>query len=214
VTRIRVFLIDDHGVLRQGLRLLVDAQTDMHVVGEAERGRGAAQAIAGDGGADVVILDISMPDATGAQVARELRAALPEAKILALTRHAEKAYVQQMLQSGVNGYVLKQTAGDVLIGAIRIVAGGGMYLDPAVAGKMFDGGTYPMRGTVSPDLTAREREVLTMVAYGHTNKEIASLLGITVKTVETHKTNAMQKLEIGTRADLVRFALAQGWLER
>lgn len=214
MTQIRVFLIDDHGVLRQGLRLLVDAQPDMQVVGDVERGRGAAEAIAGAGGADVIILDISMPDTTGPQVAMELRAALPEAKIIALTRHAEKAYVQQMLQNGANGYVLKQTAGDVLISAIRIVAGGGMYLDPAVAGKMFDGGAHPMRGAVSVDLTAREREVLTMVAYGHTNKEIASLLGITVKTVETHKTNAMQKLEIGTRADLVRFALAQGWLER
>lgn len=214
MTRTRVFLIDDHGVLRQGLRLLIDAQSDMHVVGEAERGRGAVEAIAAAEGADVIVLDISMPDTSGPDVARELRKALPEAKIIALTRHAEKAYVQQMLQNGANGYVLKQTAGDVLINAVRIVTGGGMYLDPAVAGKMFEGGAHPLRGALSADLTGREREVLTMVAYGHTNKEIASLLGITVKTVETHKTNAMQKLEIGTRADLVRFALAQGWLER
>ncbi|HKR63439.1 MAG TPA: response regulator transcription factor [Thermoanaerobaculia bacterium] len=213
MTATRVFLIDDHGVLRQGLRLLIDAQADMHVVGDVERGRGAAQAIADAGGADVIILDISMPDTTGPQVSLELRAALPEAKIIALTRHAEKAYVQQMMQNGANGYVLKQTAGDILISAIRIVASGGIYLDPAVAGKMF-GVIHPMRGAVSADLTAREREVVTMVAYGHTNKEISSLLGITVKTVETHKSNAMEKLEIGTRADLVRFALAQGWLAK
>lgn len=212
--RTRVFLIDDHAVLREGLRLLINAQADMQVVGETGRGRGAVNAVAEAGGADVIILDISMPDTTGSQVAQELRGALPETKIIALTRHAEKAYVQQMLQNGANGYVLKQTAADVLISAIRIVAGGGIYLDPAVAGKMFDARTHPMRGSVSVDLTAREREVLTMVAYGHTNKEIAALLGITVKTVETHKTNAMQKLEIGTRAELVRFALAQGWLER
>ena len=210
----RVFLIDDHSVLRQGLRLLVDAEADMRVVGETDRGRGAPQAIAEAGGADVIIVDISMPDMSGPQVALALRDALPEAKIVALTRHAEKAYVQQMLGSGANGYVLKQTAADVLIAAIRVVCGGGMYLDPAVAGKMFDRGARPLRGTPSDDLTARERAVLTMVAYGHTNKEIASLLGITVKTVETHKTNSMQKLGIGTRADLVRFALAQGWLER
>ena len=214
MTQTRVFLIDDHGVLRQGLRLLVDAQPDMHVVGDAERGRAAAEAVAAAGGADVIILDVSMPDTSGSQVALELRAALPEAKIVALTRHAEKAYVQQMLQSGAQAYVLKQTAGDVLIAAIRTVAAGGMYLDPAVAGKFVDAGARPVHGAASDDLTGREREVLTMVAYGHTNKEIASLLGITVKTVETHKSNAMQKLEIATRADLVRFALAQGWLER
>lgn len=209
----RVFLIDDHGVLRQGLRLLIDAQPDMEVVGEAERGRGAADAIARAGGADVVVLDISMPDTTGTQVAAELRAALPAVRIIALTRHAEKAYVQQMLQNGANGYVLKQTAGDVVIAAIRTALAGGTYLDPAVAGKIFDAAS-PLRGTRSADLTAREREVLTMVAFGHTNKEIASVLGITVKTVETHKANAMQKLEIASRADLVRYALSQGWLER
>jgi len=211
---IRVFLIDDHEVLRQGLRLLIDAQPDMHVAGETESARSAAQQIQQCGGADVIVLDISMPDASGAQVAEELRAQLPESKIVALTRHAEKAYVQQMLQHGVNAYVLKQTAADVLMTAIRTVIAGGTYLDPAVAGKIFDSGPRPMRGARSTDLTAREREVLTMVAYGHTNKEIAAVLGVTVKTVETHKTNAMQKLEIGTRADLVRFALAQGWLER
>ncbi|HEV7920710.1 MAG TPA: response regulator transcription factor [Thermoanaerobaculia bacterium] len=214
MTQIRVFLIDDHGVLRQGLRLLVDAQRDMRVVGETERGRGAARAIAAAGGADVVVLDISMPDATGSQVAQELHAKLPETKIVTLTRHGEKAYVQQMLQNGANAYVLKQTAGDVLITAIRTVVGGGTYLDPAVAAKVVEAGARPMRGAGSDELTVREREVLTMVAYGHTNKEIAALLGITVKTVETHKTNAMQKLEITNRADLVRFALAQGWLER
>lgn len=209
----RVFLIDNHGVLRQGLRLLIDSHADMHVIGEAERGRGAVEAIERAGGADLVILDISMPDITGTQVAAELRAAFPSLKIVALTRHAEKAYIQQMLQHGANGYVLKQTAGDELVSALRTVLGGGTYLDPAVAGKLFEAGV-PARGAGAADLTAREREVLALVAYGHTNKEIASLLGITVKTVETHKANAMQKLEIGSRAELVRYALAQGWLER
>ena len=213
MTKTRVFLIDDHGVLRQGLRLLIDAQLDMHVVGETERGRGAAEAVALAGGADVVVLDISMPDTTGTNVAAELRAALPETKIVALTRHGEKAYVQQMLKSGANGYVLKQTGGDSLVTAIRTVAAGGTYLDPAVAGKMADSAS-PLRGAVSGNLTEREREVLTMVAWGHTNKEIASVLGITVKTVETHKANAMGKLEIASRAELVRYAMEQGWLER
>jgi len=213
MTKTRVFLIDDHGVLRQGLRMLIDAQLDMRVVGDAERGGGAAGAIARAGGADVVVLDISMPDTSGPSVAAELRAVLPSVKILALTRHAEKAYVQQMLSNGANGYVLKQTAGDALLTAIRDVVAGGTYLDPAVAGKMLDQ-SVALRGAGSAELTPREGEVVTMVAWGHTNKEIASVLGITVKTVETHKTNAMQKLEIGSRADLVRYAMAQGWLDR
>ena len=213
MTRARVFLIDDHGVLRHGLRMLIDAQPDLHVVGEAERGRGAAEAIARAGGADVVVLDISMPDTTGTHVAAELRAALPETRIVALTRHAEKAYVQQMLQHGAHGYVLKQTAGDVLVTAIRTVVAGGTFLDPAVAGRMLDSGTA-RRGTVSGDLTPREQEVLKMVAWGHTNKEIASILGITVKTVETHKANVMEKLGISSRAELVRYVMAQGWLDR
>ncbi|HEX8152009.1 MAG TPA: response regulator transcription factor, partial [Thermoanaerobaculia bacterium] len=158
-------------------------------------------------------LDISMPDTTGIRVAADLRAALPDVKIVALTRHAEKAYVQQMLQNGASGYVLKQTAGDALLDAIRTVMRGGTYLDPAVAGKMFEA-VSPVRGRVAADITSREREVLTLVAFGHTNKEISSILGITVKTVESHKTNAMQKLEITSRAALVRFALANGWLDR
>ncbi|HEX6096971.1 MAG TPA: response regulator transcription factor [Thermoanaerobaculia bacterium] len=213
MTKTGVFLIDDHGVLRQGLRLLIDGQPDMRVVGEAERGCGAYEAVERAGGADVIVVDISMPDITGPQVAAELRAALPSAKIVALTRHAEKAYVQQMLQNGATGYVLKQTAGDALLTAIRTVMAGGTYLDPAVAGKVLAAASQ-VRGVGTGEITAREREVLTMVAWGHTNKEIASVLGITVKTVETHKMNAMQKLEIGSRADLVRYAMTQGWLDR
>ncbi|HET7434241.1 MAG TPA: response regulator transcription factor [Thermoanaerobaculia bacterium] len=213
MTKSRVFIIDDHGVLRQGLRLLIDAQPDMEVIGEAEQGRGAADAVTRAGGADVVILDISMPDMTGPSVAEELREALPETKIVVLTRHAERAYVQQMLHRGAHGYVLKQTAGDVLLTAIRATVAGESFLDPAVAGKLFESGTTP-RHAGGDELTPREREVLTMVAWGHTNKEIASTLGITVKTVETHKMNGMQKLGIGSRADLVRYAMTQGWLER
>jgi DNA-binding NarL/FixJ family response regulator len=213
VTKARVFLIDDHGVLRQGLRLLIDGQADMMVVGEAERGRGACEAVQRAGGADVIIVDISMPDSTGPQIAAELRVAFPSAKIVALTRHAEKAYVQQMLKNGASAYVLKQTAGDGLLTAIRTTMTGGTYLDPAVAGKVFNAAS-PVRGAGSGEVTPREREVLTMVAWGHTNKEISAVLGITVKTVETHKMNAMAKLEIASRAELVRYAMEQGWLER
>lgn len=214
MTTINVFLVDDHSVLREGLRMLVDAQPDMRVIGEAARGRGVVDQLLRQTRPDVVVLDISMPDIDGAHVASEIRAALPQVKILALTRHAEKAYVQQMLQAGATGYILKQTAADVLISAIRAVAGGDTYLDDAVAGKLIE----PHSGSRSashPDvLTPREREIVSMVAYGHTNKEIAGALGITVKTVETHKSNIMQKLGISSRSELVRFALTQGWLEK
>lgn len=210
---IRVFLIDDHVVLRHGLRLLIDARDDMRVVGEAGTGRGAAEAIADAGGTDVVVLDISMPDLSGSDVAAQLRSQEPAVKIVALTRHAEKAYVQAMLHAGASGYVLKQTSPEQLIAAIRAVAAAETFLDPAVADKA-GAGTSKQRGAKADELTAREREVLTMVSFGHTNKEISLVLGIMVKTVETHKANAMQKLEISSRAELVRFALEQGWLSR
>jgi two-component system, NarL family, response regulator NreC len=212
MSRLRVFLIDDHAVLRHGLRMLIDAQPDMLVVGEAEHGREVIGALE-RARPDVVVLDISMPDISGAKVAAEIRASLPQTKIVALTRHAEKAYVQQMLHAGATGYVLKQTAAEVLIAAMRAVAAGNTYLDRAVAGKLVEA-LGNLRGGAPDSLTPREREIVTMVAYGHTNKEIASALGITVKTVETHKTNIMQKLELTSRAELVKFALTQGWLEK
>ena len=210
MAKIRICLIDDHAVLRQSLRLLIDAQPDMIVVCESERGRGLETVIR-DSGADVIVLDISMPDVPGPIAAQEILAAVPTVKIVALTRHSESAYVRQMLQAGATGYVLKQTAAEVLFAAIRAVAAGRTFLDPAIAEKV---DTPPVhRRDSAPLLTPREQEVLTMVAFGHTNKEIANALGITVKTVETHKANLMQKLEITSRADLVRFALEQGWLQ-
>jgi len=214
VNKLNVFLIDDHAVLRHGLRMLIDSQPDMRVGGESARGRGIVDEIRRGPLPDVIVLDISMPDMSGAKVAESIRAELPQVKIVVLTRHGEKAYVQQMLQAGATGYVLKQTAADSLLAAIRAVAGGDTYLDHAVAGKLIESITRGANPGGPAALTPREREIVTMVAYGHTNKEIANALGITVKTVETHKTNIMQKLEITSRAELVRFALTQGWLER
>lgn len=213
---IDVFLLDDHGILREGLRMLIASQPDMRVVGESGRGRGLAEELLDSSSPPhVIVVDVSMPDVSGAVVAAEIRALLPTVKIVALTRHSEKAYVQQMLQAGASAYVLKQTAAPVLLAAIRAVASGGTFLDPVVAGKAVESTAARAAGPASADsLTAREREVLTMVAYGHTNKEIAATLGIAVKTVETHKTNIMQKLEMTSRADLVRFAIARGWIAR
>lgn len=215
MNKLAIFLVDDHGVLRQGLRMLIDNQPDMHVIGEAASGRDAVALLQRGDPPDVVVLDVSMPDVSGTVVAAEIRAALPQVKILALSRHSEKGYVQQMLHAGATGYVLEQTAAEVLLTAIRAVAGGDTYVDGALAGKLSEPASGTRAGAGGADsLTPREREIVIMVAYGHTNKEIANALGITVKTVETHKTNIMQKLELTSRAELVRFALTQGWLER
>lgn len=213
--KIRVFLVDNHMVLRQGLRLLIDAQADMQVVGEAASGRGVTDAVS-RAGADVVVMDLSMPDLSGIRATEELRRMSINAKVLALTRHSEHGYLQQMLQAGATGYALKQTAAETLIEAIRTVARGGMYFDPAVAGKVTETFASRRSPSSSPDhhsLTSREQQIVTMVAHGYTNKEIASSLGITVKTVESHKSRIMQKLGITSRAGLVRFAILQGWLD-
>jgi DNA-binding NarL/FixJ family response regulator len=210
--KLTVYLIDDHSILRQGLRMLIDGQPDMRVVGESDHGRGLAEELATRGAPDVIVLDVSMPDLGGARVAAELHERLPEVKIVALTRHAEKAYVQQMLEAGARGYVLKQTPAESLIAAIRAVAGGDIYLDHAIAGKLIESLHARREPGSQALLTPREREIVSMVAWGHTNKEIAGVLGITVKTVETHKSNIMQKLGLTSRADLVRFALSEGML--
>jgi DNA-binding NarL/FixJ family response regulator len=206
--------VDDHTVLRQGLRLLIDAQSDMQVVGEAAGGRGVTEAVARVG-ADVVVMDVSIPDLSGIKATEEMQRTSSHAKVLALTRHSEHGYVQQMLRAGAKGYALKQTAAETLIEAIRTVARGGMYFDPAVAGKVAD--TFASRRSPSKSadhsLTSREQQIVTTVAHGYTNKEIAASLGITVKTVESHKTRIMQKLGITSRAGLVRFVILQGWLD-
>jgi DNA-binding NarL/FixJ family response regulator len=208
--RISVFLVDDHAVLREGLKLLIDAQPDMQVVGESDQGRRLANSVRSSS-ADVVVMDVSMPGFSGARATAELKSEQPAVTVLTLSRHTEKGYLQQMLESGASGYVLKQTPASELINAIRTVARGGTYLDPAIAGKLISHSGKRLR-TADGTLTDREQEVVTMIALGHTNKEIASALGISVKTVEAHKTNVMQKLEINSRSGLVRFAIMQGWL--
>lgn len=210
--KIRVFLIDDHSVVRQGLRMLIDAQSDMEVIGEYDRGHGAGNAVE-RAAPDVVVMDVSMPDRGGAAAAEDVRRSAPRTKILVLTRHSEKAHLKQMVSAGATGYVLKQTPAELLIHGIRAVAGGRVFIDPAIVSKLDEGVRSVIRdGT--PPLTPREQEIVTMVAFGHTNKEIATTLGIAIKTVETHKANIMQKLGIGSRAELVRFAISQGWLTR
>ena len=209
--KISVFLVDDHAIVRAGLKLLVNGQPDMHVVGEAEHARGLAELVH-DSGAEVVIMDVSMPGIGGARATADLKLHQPGIVVLALTRHGEKGYLHQMLDSGASGYVLKQAPAGELITALRTVFRGGTYIDPFVAEKIVPRHSGRRLQPGERLLTEREQEIATMIAHGHTNKEVASLLGISVKTVEAHKTKVMEKLEITTRAELVRFAIMQGWL--
>lgn len=210
----RILLADDHAVIRQGLKLLVDAQPDMQVIGEAGDGREAWQR-AKELRPDVVVMDVSMPECSGAEATGLLAADCPEVRVLALTFHEDEEYLRQLLQAGAAGYLLKRAAAEELTMAIRTVAAGGVYLDPSLAGRVvggYIGKPAPDGEARRGDLSEREAEVLRLIAWGYSNKEIASQLRISVKTVETYKTRIMEKLEFRSRVDLVRYALKQGWL--
>jgi len=213
--KLRILLADDHTVLRDGLRALVNVQADMEVVGEADNGRTAWQK-AKELRPDVVVMDVSMPDLNGVQATEKLRIDCPEVKVLALTAYKDKGYLDQLLKVGASGYVLKLSAADELIKAIRIVAVGDIYLDAEMTDRVTDSYVRSqfLRGvTRQKDLSDREEGVLRLIAQGYSNKEIAAKLSISVKTVESHKTNLMEKLELRSRTEIVRYAVRQGWLQ-
>lgn len=215
MTRLRVFIADDHAVLRDGLKALVNAQADMEVVGEADNGRTTYEK-AKELVPDVVLMDISMPELTGVQATELLRRECPNIKILILTAYKDKGYLDRLLNVGASGFILKLSAAEELIGALRLVAGGGIYLDPQMADRITAGylRSQFLKGEVRQrELTAREEEVLRLIARGYSNKEISSELKISVKTVESHKANLMQKLELRNRTEIVRYAVRQGWLQ-
>jgi two-component system response regulator NreC len=207
---IRVLLADDHETVREGLRLLVDAQEDMQVVGEAADGGTALEQV-GKTKPDVVVLDLTMPGMSGLTAARALKSAEPPTAVVALTRHDDDAYVQELMDAGAAAYVLKQSSSAELLTAIRVAAGGGRYLDPSLPPPDYP--RDPRRRPGTPPVTEREAEVLRMMAVGHSNKDIASALGISVKTVEVHKANAMRKLNLRGRTDVVRYAVLNEWLK-
>jgi DNA-binding NarL/FixJ family response regulator len=210
--KIRVLLAEDHEVVRQGLKLLIDRQPDMEVVGEAGDGRAAV-----DGASalqpNVVVVDIAMPNVNGLAATRRLREAAPSSAVVALTRYADDAYVQELLHAGALGYVLKQSPSSELLDAVRAAAAGRRYLDRSLAARVA-GTMMRTRGprAASPPITDRETEVLRLMALGHSNKDIANALDLSVKTVEVHKANAMRKLGLAGRTDVVRYAMLQGWL--
>jgi two-component system response regulator NreC len=216
MSKIRVLIAEDHKTVREGLKMIVEAETDMEVIGEAGNGREAVR-LAQELQPDIVVMDISMPELNGLKASAELKQAAPDLKILTLTRHTEKAYLQELLQAGISGYVLKQSEPEELLRAIRIVAGGGNYLDPAVTNNVFNlvaGQHNKHRGeVVGEPLSDRESEVLRLIARGFSNKEISAQLGTSVKTIETQKAGAMRKLDINGRNEIVSYAILQGWLQ-
>jgi two-component system response regulator NreC len=214
--KLRVLLADDHETVREGLKAILNAQTDMEVVGEATDGR-AAIAQASALRPDIVVMDVTMPEVNGLRATEIIKEECPTVQILTLTRHADDGYLQQLFRAGAAGYVLKQSRSAELLHAIRAVATGGKYVDPAIAGRLIgDLGRHVPAATppvpTDAGITPREEEVLRLVAWGYSNKEIAGHLQLSVKTVETHKANGMHKLGMRSRIDIVRFALLQGWL--
>jgi DNA-binding NarL/FixJ family response regulator len=210
--RIRVVLADDHETVRQGLKLLVNGQPDMEVIGEAGDGRAAVARIE-ELHPTVAVVDVSMPGMNGLAATRDIRRVSPGTAVVALTRYDDEAYVHEFMAAGALGYVLKQSASRELLDAIRAAARGARYLDSAlgtrVSGALKKAGGGPPRSRI----TERETEVLRLMALGHSNKEIAGALDLSVKTVEVHKANAMRKLGLSGRIDIVRFAMLQGWLQ-
>src|SRR5262249_42014383 len=205
---IKVLLAEDHETVREGLRLLLDGQPDMKVVAEAGNGRRAveqARALK----PDVVVLDVTMPGMNGLAAAKVLHASLPSIAVVALTRHDDQAYLEELIAAGASAYVLKQSSSSELLKAIRAAVSGSRYVDAAFQ----DAGSAPgRRRSSTPIITDRERQVLHRMAVGHSNKEIAAALDISIKTVEVHKTNAMRKLSLRGRTDVVRYAALNGWL--
>jgi DNA-binding NarL/FixJ family response regulator len=211
---LRVILADDHATVRHGLKLLIDGESDMTVVAEVGDGEAAVRKTL-ELKPDVVVMDISMPGMNGLAATRALKKARPDARIVTLTRHADDAYLQELLRAGVSGYVLKRSAPTELLHAIRGVAAGGQYLDSTLTARVTAGFVTKQGGAKKPasNLTDREAEVLRLIASGYGNKEIAARLDLSVKTVEAHKANAMRKLDLNGRIDIVKYAVLQGWLD-
>lgn len=218
--RIRVLIADDHAVLRAGLRMLLDAQPDMEVVGEAETAE-QAMALDVDLRPDVLLMDLTLPARSdtpntlpsGLEAIRRIKAGRPEARVLALTMHDDEGYLRAVLKAGGAGYVLKRAADSELLSAIRAVWRGGTYLHPEHA-RLLLGGTPPTPADDSYALLSpREQQVMRLIALGHTNQQVAGMLGLSVKTVETYKSRLMSKLGLTGRAALVRYALQRGLLD-
>lgn len=210
---IRVLIVDDHAVVRSGLRLLLQAEEGLEPVGEAGTARDAVFQ-ARSTKPDVILLDVVMPDQTGLDVLPTLLHEHPETKVLILSMQDDPQYVRQAFAAGASGYVLKEAADTEVVAAIREVANGGRYVHPELGARLVAADTEAARRAEADPLSDREREVLRLLALGHTNQEISKQLYISVRTAETHRAHIMQKLRLSSRAELVRYALQQGLLEK
>jgi len=205
----RVILADDHKMFRDGLRALIEKEPDIRVIGEAETGRAVVR-LAGELSPDVVVMDIGMPDLNGIEAARQIVAQSPNIRAIALSMHSDKRLVTEMLHAGASGYLLKDCAFQELAQAIRTVARNHAYLSPRIAGVVVTDYAGRLPTTKVAALTPREREVLQLLAEGKNTKEIASALNVSVKTVETHRAQIMERLDLHSVADLTKFAIREG----
>jgi len=217
VSKIKILLADDHAILRAGLVRLLGEEEDIEVIGEAENGREAVQKVQ-ELHPDIVLMDIGMPVMNGMEATKQIKKRDGDVKILVLTMHDNEEYLFQVLQAGASGYVLKKAADSDLVNAIHVVNRGDCFLYPSAAKMVVEDYLEKLKHGQEPSssfdaLTDREREILTLVAEGYTNREIAETLFISVKTVETHKANIMEKLNLHKRAELVRYAIRKGMLQ-
>ncbi len=211
MARIRILLADDHGVVRQGFKMILSAQADMEVIGEAANGREAI-ALADQLKPDVVVMDVAMPELNGIEATRRIAQADSHSRVLALSMHKDSVYVREVLRAGARGYLLKDSGPNDLVSAVRAVARGEGYLSPGVSDAVLD--DYRKHVTNPIDLlSSREREVLQMLAEGKTNKEIAAALNLSVYTVDAHRGRIMEKLNLHSINELVRFAVRNGLVD-
>ena len=209
---IRVLIVDDHAVVRTGLRRVLDAEADIETVAEApDAERAIFEAI--ESAPDVVLLDVMMPGKSGIEALPSLLGAVPEARVLILSMQDDPRYVREAFSAGASGYVLKEAADTEVVDAVRAVAAGEQYVHPALGARLVAADAEARRRADADPLSDREREVLRLLALGHTNQEIAGLLFVSVRTAESHRAHIMRKLGLSTRAELVRHALAHGLLE-
>ena len=210
----RILIVDDHGVLRAGLRALLNAEPDLHVVGEAADGQTGLR-LATELSPDLVLMDITMPGMSGIQVTRQLKETLPSTRVLILTLHEDESLLREAIRAGASGYILKQAVEAELISAIRAVGRGELYIHPAMTRALLKDVSpllVPEENPTEP-LSPRELEVLRLVAQGHTNRQVAEMLHLSVRTVESHRANLMDKLGLSSPAQLVRYAIEHGFLE-
>jgi two-component system, NarL family, response regulator NreC len=209
---IRVLVVDDHAVVRSGLRRIIDAQDDLASVGEAANGeRAVFEAMQTK--PDVVLMDVVMPGKNGIEATRAVLQAVPTTKVLVLSMQDDPRYVREAFDAGASGYVMKEAADDEVVDAVRAVAAGQRYLHPALGARLLEADSEERRRAAEDPLSEREREVLRLLALGHTNQEIAKMLYISVRTAETHRAHIMRKLGLSSRAELVRHALTEGLLD-